>query len=147
MLLAVLLASSLLLGQEQKPQVPPKEAPAQAPAPEGTPGNVVPEIAAEMGDCKVDFVITDLAGNGIYDAKISTTIRHGFLNRRKLELEAATNSDGRLRFVTLPNEVKTPLTFRIRYANDSQRITWDPGNNCQARYDVPMKSGATEKKE
>ncbi len=147
MLFVLLIAGSLAFVQEQKPQIPPAQAPAQPAAPATTPGNIIPEISADMGECTVDFVITDLAGKGIYNAKVSTIIRHGFLNKRKLELEAATNSDGRLRYVALPNSVKDPLTFRIRYGGDSQRITWDPGNNCKARYDVPLKTGAAPKKD
>jgi len=145
--LAIILAfASLTLAQQKtdKPAAPP---PAVAPSdaqPQGAPASsAVPEIGAGMGNCTVAFKITNLAGDGVYDAKITTTIRHGFMNKRRLDLEIGTNAGGQARFIQLPNEVKNPLVFRVRVSEENARYTWDPGNDCHASYTVPLKVGSS----
>jgi hypothetical protein len=96
----------------------------------------ITEISADLGSCRVEFKVTDMLGKPIYNAKIKTTIRYGFLNKRKLSLEAGTNSEGRARFINMPDEVKNPLEFEASYGGDSATIMWDPGNNCQAEYPI-----------
>ncbi len=126
-------------------QQPSAEKPTQQP-PSG--GAIVPEMSAEEaggGACTVEFRITDLAGKPLYNAKVQTTIRYGFLNKRKLELEAASNADGRVRFVHLPNQVKNPLIFIVRNGDERARYTWDPGNDCHTTYTVPLKTGSEPK--
>lgn len=100
------------------------------------PPSAVTEISADMGSCSVDFKVTNFAGEPVYNAKIATQIRYGFLGKRKLDLEAGTNSDGRARFVKMPDKVKNPLQFEARWGGDTAMITWDPGNNCHAEYPV-----------
>jgi hypothetical protein len=109
-----------------------------AAAAQGTSKPTVPvtEISADLGSCVVEFNVTNMLGKPIYDAKIKTVIRYGFLNKRKLSLEAGTNSDGRARFVKMPNEVKNPLEFEASYGGDTATITWDPGDNCEAEYPI-----------
>ncbi len=96
------------------------------------------EISADLGTCRVDFKVTNLKGKPIYNAKIKTTIRYGFLGKRKLSLEAATNSDGRLRFVKMPNQVRDPVEFEATYGDDTTTVVWDPGNDCSAEYPVML---------
>lgn len=96
----------------------------------------VTEISAEMGSCSVEFRVTNFSGEPIYNAKIATHIRYGFMGKRKLDLEAGTNSDGRARFVKMPERVKNPLQFEARWGGDKAMIAWDPGNNCHAEYPI-----------
>jgi hypothetical protein len=120
----ILLATSLTLAQG--PAQPP---PAQPPT----------EIKADLGSCSVDFHITDLAGNGLYNAKVHTLIRYGFLSKRKLELEAGTNSDGKVRFLTMPDQIKKPIIFDIQYQQQTATQSYDPAVTCHASYDVPLR--------
>ncbi len=94
------------------------------------------EISADLGTCRVDFKVTDMVGNPIYDAKIKTVIRYGFLGKRKLSLGVGTNADGRARFIKMPEQVRDPLEFEITYGNDSVVMTWDPATNCEVEYPV-----------
>lgn len=103
--------------------------------------NPVTEISADLGSCSVEFKITDVAGRPLYNANIKTQIRYGFMRKRKLDLEAGTNSDGRARFVKMPSQVREPLVFRATYGKESAIMTWDPGTDCQAQY--PMLMGNT----
>ncbi len=101
-----------------------------------TPPAGITEISADLGSCRVEFKVTDMLGKPIYNAKIKTVIRYGFLGKRKLSLEAGTNSDGRARFINMPDQVKNPLEFETSFGEDTATITWDPGNNCRAEYPV-----------
>ena len=115
---------------------------AQAPAP---PAQAPTEISADLGSCTVDFKVTDLAGNPLYNAKIHTLIRYGFWGKRKLELEAGTNADGKARFVRLPDHIKKPMTFDIHYQDQKASQSYDPGVNCDASYTVPLRVGREKK--
>jgi hypothetical protein len=98
----------------------------------------VTEISADLGPCSVEFHVTDLAGAPLYNAEIKTTIRYGFLNKRKLELQAGTNADGRARFVKLPAQVKQPIEFQVQYKDQTASFSIDPGTDCHAERDVPL---------
>ncbi len=115
-------------------QQPPKNAP-QAPT----------QISADLGSCRVDFKVTDMLGKPIYDAKIKTVVRYGFLGKRKLSLEIGTNAEGRARFAKMPEQVRDPLEFEITHGTDSLIMTWDPATNCVAEY--PVLLGAKTPKE
>jgi hypothetical protein len=108
---------------------------AQTPA---QPANPVTEVSADLGSCSAEFHVTDMAGKPLYNAKIRTIIRYGFLSKRKLELELGTNSDGRARIVKLPNEAKKPIEFTITHGADTATRSFDPATDCHAQYDVPL---------
>jgi len=118
--LLLLLASALTFAQAPPPQPP-------------------TEISADLGSCSVDFHVTGLAGNGLYDAKIHTLIRYGFWSKRKLELEVGTTAAGRARFVKLPEQIKKPMVFDIRYQDQKVTQSYDPAVDCHAQYDIPLK--------
>jgi hypothetical protein len=120
--------------------------PSFAQAPAQPPPSTVTEISADLGPCAVEFKVTDLAGNGLYNAKIHTLIRYGFMSKRKLELEAGTNADGRARFTHLPSSIKKPILFDIRYADQTASYSFDPATNCEVSYTVPLDVKAAEKK-
>jgi hypothetical protein len=80
-----------------------------------------------------------MAGNPLYNAKIHTLIRYGFMSKRKLELDAGTNSDGRARFAKLPEEIKKPIEFTISNGTDTAVRTYDPASGCHGNYEVPLK--------
>jgi hypothetical protein len=104
----------------------------------------VTEVSADLGSCSVEFKATDMRGQPLYNAKIKTQIRYGFMNKRKLDLEAGTNADGRARFINMPEQVKSPLVFEAYWGNDKTTITWDPGNNCNAQYPILLGKKAGE---
>jgi hypothetical protein len=121
--------------------------PQDSPPPPPTPTVAATEISADMGPCTVEFHVTDLAGNGVYYARITTVIRYGFMNKRKLDLEAGTNADGRARFTNLPSQVKQPLQFQVQYQDQSASYGIDPGTDCHAQRSVPLKVDKEKEKE
>jgi hypothetical protein len=98
----------------------------------------VPVVDAGIGACRADFTVKDEAGKPLYNAKVHVTIKSGFLNRKKTELEVGTNSDGKARVTGLPAMPKKPLEFEIKSGTVSKSITDDPAETCTAVYEVTL---------
>jgi len=98
----------------------------------------VPVVDAGLGSCRADFTVKDGSDKPLYNAKISVTIRYGFLNKRKSEVEVGTNSDGKARVMGLPNLPKRPLDFLIKSGDLSATVTDDPSTNCNAVFNVSL---------
>src|SRR5947209_14259644 len=88
----------------------------------------VPVVDAGLGSCRADFTVKDGSDKPLYNAKISLTIRYGFLNKRKSEVEVGTNSDGKARVTGLPNLPKRPLDFLIKRDRKSTRLNSSHAN-------------------
>jgi hypothetical protein len=102
----------------------------QAPSPE------VPVVKVAGGPCMADFVVTDAAGKGLYDAKIAIQLEHGFLGRHKLDLRVGTNAEGKARIEGLPERPRRPAEFQITHGELSKAIRYDPVRECYARHSV-----------
>jgi hypothetical protein len=92
-----------------------------------------PKIAivdAGIGSCAIDFTVKDDKGAPVYDAKIRTHISHGFVSMRKLDLEAATNSEGNARFTGLPDKLKQPLVFRATQGDQEGSVSYTLSRKC-----------------
>jgi hypothetical protein len=98
----------------------------------------VPLVDAGLGSCRADFLVKDRADKPIFNAKISLTIKYGFLSKRKSEVEIGTNSDGKARVTGLPNLPKKPLEFSIKSGEVSTTVTDDPSTNCNAVFNVTL---------
>lgn len=100
-----------------------------------------PQIAtvdAGLGTCSADFTVKNDSGKPLYGAKITVSIKYGFLNKREIDLDDATNSNGQARFTGLPNFPKKPFDFIVTSGAASQTITDDPQHICRATYDVTL---------
>lgn len=110
------------------------------PAPQPSPQKQAPtEISADLGSCSALFHVSDLRGTPLYNAQVHVLIRYGFMSKRRTELTAGTNADGRVKFVRLPNEVKKALRFDVSYGEQTATLLMDPATRCQAEFDVPLK--------
>lgn len=98
----------------------------------------VPSVDAGIGSCRADFYVKDGAGKPLYNAKIDITIKYGFMNMRKAQLDVPTNTNGQARFTGLPNFSKKPLEFVISSGTISKTETDDPAANCNAVYNVTL---------
>lgn len=91
----------------------------------------VPVMDGDAGPCSVAFTVTDPKGSPVYDARIRVHIEYGFAGVRRLDLEAATNVDGKTQFKGLPKKVKGGiLYFRASQGNLEGSATYDPQQNC-----------------
>jgi hypothetical protein len=98
----------------------------------------VPVVDAGLGSCRADFFVKDGSDKPLFNAKISLTIKYGFLGKRKSEVEIGTNSDGKARVTGLPNLPKKPLEFSIKSGDVSTTVTDDPSTNCNATFNVTL---------
>ena len=99
----------------------------------------IPTVDAGIGSCRADFNVKDGAGKPLYNAKINITIKFGFMNMRKAQLEAPTNTNGQARFTGLPKFSRKPLEFVNTSGTVSKKETDDPSTNCNAVYDIALR--------
>ena len=129
----VVMASGCMLASARWEQASPS---AQA-SPSPTPAQEVPAIDGGIGPCSVELTVTNGQGKGVYAADVRVHIAYGFAGIRKMDLEAGTNSDGKVRFTGLPAKVHNPpLEF---HASKDQLIglaSYDPALECQAKHDI-----------
>jgi hypothetical protein len=94
----------------------------------------VPVMDGEAGPCSVAFTVTDIKGGPVYDARIKVHIAYGFAGVRKLDLEAATNVDGKTQFKGRPEKVKGgTLIFRATQGKRDGSAIYDPAKNCSGQ--------------
>jgi hypothetical protein len=94
----------------------------------------VPVMDGEAGPCSVAFTVTDAKGAPVYDARIRVHIAYGFAGVKRLDLEAATNVDGKTQIKGLPEKVKGGiLTFRATQGKREGTATYDPAKNCSGQ--------------
>jgi hypothetical protein len=96
----------------------------------------VPVMDGQAGPCSVAFTVTDVNGAPVYDAKVRVHIEYGFAGARRLDLEAATNIDGKTQFKGLPKKVKRSVLYF--HASQGQRegsATYDPEKSCSGESD------------
>jgi hypothetical protein len=94
----------------------------------------VPVMDGEAGPCSIGFAVTDAKGGPVYDARIRVHIVYGFAGVRRLDLEAATNVDGKTQFKGLPEKVKGGiLMFRASQGKRDGSATYDPAKNCSGQ--------------
>lgn len=107
---------------------------AQAPDP-----HAVPVVDGGIGQCSVDFTITDEANAPVYAAKIKVHIAYGFMYARKLDLEVGTNTDGKARFTGLPDRVKDGLFFQASESDRTGSAFVDPATTCKSQFTVVLR--------
>ncbi len=104
---------------------------AQEPA-SPTQSHEVPVVQANLGDCSTEIMVTDTALKPVYKADVSTQLRYGFGGFHHLDLEVATNVDGRARFAGLTPKARMPLTFDVLYEDRHTVVVVDLTQKCQA---------------
>jgi hypothetical protein len=97
------------------------------------------ELSAGLGDCSALITVTDAAGKPIFNAKVSTRLRYGFLGAKKMDLEAFSSAGGQVNFTHLPEKLKRPATIDISKGDKTQSVDFDPRTHCQAAFNVQLK--------
>jgi len=96
-------------------------------------------IDGGAGPCSVVFTVTDATGKPMYAATVKVHIAYGFAGIRKLDLEAGTNSAGKLKFKGLPIKVHNPpLEFNASKDQLVGIATYNPAEECQAKHDIML---------
>ena len=99
----------------------------------------VPQVNADIGPCTVDFTVSQGVNQPLFNAEISVRIAYGFMGMKKMDLKIGTDSEGRARFVGLPERVHNPpLDFVVKAKGLSKTVHYWPSVKCKARYAVVM---------
>jgi len=99
----------------------------------------IPVMDGGAGPCSLDLTVLDPAGKPVYAATVKVHIAYGFGGFHKLDLQAGTNQDGKVRFTGLPDRVKRPpLEFHASKDTLEAIATVDPTTECQAKHEVRL---------
>jgi hypothetical protein len=111
---------------------PQNVSPPVAKAPE--PAQSVPVMDGGAGPCSIEFTATSAEGKPVYGASVKVHIAYGFGGFHRLDLEAGTNSEGKVKFTGLPARVRRPpLEFQASKDRLVGSTTYDPSQECQAK--------------
>jgi hypothetical protein len=120
-------ALSMAAPQQSNPQ--PTPAAAQA----------VPVIDGAAGPCSVVFTVTTADGKPAEAATVKVHIAYGFGGFHKLDLQAGTNSDGKVKFTGLPSRVRRSLLeFEASKDQLVGTATYDPATECQGKREIKL---------
>jgi hypothetical protein len=99
----------------------------------------VPVMQGGAGPCCLELTIRGADGKPVYAATVKVHIAYGFGGMRKLDLEAGTNSDGKVKFAGVPARVqRPPLEFHGSKDEFEGVAVYDPSTECQARHDITL---------
>jgi len=99
----------------------------------------IPVMDGGAGPCSLELTVTDADAKPVYAATIKVHIAYGFAGIRRLDLEAGTNSDGKVKFTGLPRRVhQAPLEFRAAKDDLQGLATFDPSTECEAKRTISL---------
>ncbi len=108
---------------------------AQSPAPQET----VPVIQGGAGPCSLELTVVGTDGKPVYAATVKVHVKYGFGGMRRLDLEAGTNSDGKVKLAGLPARVqRPPLEFHASKDEFMGIVAFDPSTECQGKHDITL---------
>jgi hypothetical protein len=97
------------------------------------------EISADLGPCSALIVVTDSDSKPIYGAKITSRIQYGAFGVKKLDLEAYSGADGRIKITSLPETLKKPMYIHIAKDDKQETEEFKPEVQCHAIFKVQLK--------
>jgi hypothetical protein len=109
------------------------------PTPATPAAQAVPVIDGGIGRCSLELTVTTPDGKPAAAAKVKVHIAYAFGGFHKLDLEAGTNSEGKVKFTGLPSRVRRPpLEFHASKDQLEATVTYDPATECHATHDVTL---------
>jgi hypothetical protein len=97
------------------------------------------EISADLGPCSALITVTGVDSKPIYGAKITARVQHGIMGVKKLDLEAYTGPDGKLKITHLPEALKKPMIIHVGKDGKGDQVEFKPAQRCDATFDVELK--------
>ena len=106
----------------------------------------MPVIDGNVGPCSLELTINTTDSKPVYAAVVKVHIAYGFGGMRKLDLEASTNIDGKVKFVGLPSRVRRPpLEFKATKEQLIGTAKYDPDSECQSKQSIVLEKSADSK--
>jgi hypothetical protein len=119
----------------------PQVSEAQAPAP----NEKVPTIQGNAGPCALEVTVLGADAKPVYAATVKVHIKYGFGGTRRLDLEAGTNSEGKVKFAGVPARVqRPPLEFQASKDEWTGVASFDPATECQAKREIALEKSKTQ---
>src|SRR6202521_5196535 len=104
-----------------------------------SPNENVPVIQGGAGPCSLELTVRSADGKPVYAATVKVHIKYGFGGMRRLDLEAGTNSEGKVKFAGLPARVqRPPLEFHASKDEFEGVAAFDPSTECQGKHDITL---------
>ena len=134
-LLCMVLGSGMLLGGAWAQSTP--SAPTSAAQP-------VPIIDGAAGPCSIELTIKDSEGKPAAAATVKVHIAYGFGGFHKLDLEAGTNVDGKVKFTGLPSRVRrSVLEFQATKGEMAGTAQYDPSAECHGAREITLRKDSS----
>lgn len=123
---------ALVMGAQTQPnQNPPAGRPPAA--------SQVPVIDGAVGPCSLELTILGADTKPVYNATVKVHITYGMGGFHHLDLQAGTNSDGKVKFTGLPIKVHhPPLEFDAAKDQLEGSLNYDPAAECHAQHEVKL---------
>ena len=103
------------------------------------PNENVPVIQGGAGPCSIELIVRGADGKPVYAATVKVHVKYGFGGMRRLDLEAGTNSDGKVKFAGLPYRVqRPPLEFHASKDEVTGVAVFDPSTECNAKREIAL---------
>jgi len=96
------------------------------------------EISADLGPCSALIAVSGPGSKPIYGAKVTTRIQYGVFGVKKLDLEAFSGVDGRIKITNLPESLKKPMYIHITKDGKQEVEEFKPDLNCHATFNVQL---------
>ena len=107
----------------------------------------VPVMDGGAGPCSLELTVSGPDGKPAYAATVKVHIAYGFGGVRRLDLQAGTNSDGKVKFTGLPARVhRPPLEFQASKGDLAGIAVYDPATECEAKHGIAMSTSKAEDK-
>jgi hypothetical protein len=104
----------------------------------------VPVIDGAAGSCSLELTIT-ADSKPVYAATVKVHIAYGFGGLHKLDLEASTNVDGKVKFAGLPSKVRRQtLEFNATKDQLAGTMSYDPASECKAVHTITLEKAKPE---
>lgn len=91
----------------------------------------IPVLNADIGRCAIHFTVKDPQNNPLYNAKIRSDIRYGFMSLRRMSLEVRTNADGKAAIIGLPESPRKEFEFEITSGIFYKKASRYPSTECE----------------
>jgi hypothetical protein len=108
-------------------------------SPSAQPANKIAVMDGGAGPCSLELTVTTADGKPAYAVNVNVHIAYGFGGFHRLDLEAGTNVEGKVKFIGLPSRVhQPPLEFKA--ANDQfvGMAAYNPDQECQAKHELVL---------
>jgi len=96
-------------------------------------------IDGGAGPCSLELTVSGADAKPVYNATVKVHITYGFGGFHHLDLQAGTNSDGKVKFTGIPAKVHNPpLEFDANKEQLEGSVNYDPSTECHGKHEVKI---------